>query len=56
MARSSAVAAAIGGMLETNPCGMSTQTNGSLRSSRKESDSSRCVRSSSLVAELHGDR
>ncbi len=41
MARSSAVAAAMGGMLETNPCGMSTQTNGSCRSSKKESDSSR---------------
>ena len=33
--RSSAVAAAIGGTLESNPCGMSTHTSGRFRSSRK---------------------
>ena len=40
IARSSAVAAETGGMLESNPCGMSTHTYGRFRSDRNESVSS----------------
>ena len=46
MERSFAVAAAIGGTLDSNPCGISTQTNGRSWPSRKLNVSSR-FRSSS---------
>ena len=51
-----AVAAAIGGIEESNPCGMSTHTSGRSRSSRNDSVSS-TLRSSShdLVAEFDRD-
>ena len=53
---SSAVAAAIGGIEESKPCGMSTQTSGRSRPSRNDSVSS-TLRSSEpgLVPELDGD-
>ena len=50
-----AVAAAIGGIEESNPCGMSTQTSGRSRPSRNDSVSSTLRSSSRLVTELDGD-